>query len=128
MLGDGLVRKCQFKVSTRLLISNWDNDAGGWEGRTCAPARSADPEQRTACSFGESLSLFLWQDGNIVQKYKKNKLLRLKSSLKPPQVLVGNPIHWHEGDIVKQTETLLGPLIRGQTLRRHLSSPWSSIG
>lgn len=75
MLGDGLVRKCQFKVSTGLLISNWDNDARGWEGRTCALARSADPEQRMACSFGESLSLFLWQDGNIVRKYKKEQIL-----------------------------------------------------
>lgn len=101
MLGDGLVRKCQFKVSTRLLISNWDNDARGWEGRTCALARAADPEQRMACSFGESLSLFLWQDGNIVRKYKKNKFLGLRSFLKPRQVLVEKPIHWHEGVIVK---------------------------
>lgn len=115
MLGDGLVRKCQFKVSPRLLISHWDNDAGGWEGRTCALARSADQEQRTACSFGESLSLFLWQDGNIVQKYKKNKFLGLRSCLKPQRVLVGNPIHQREGDIVKQTETFLGPLIRGHS-------------
>lgn len=66
MLGDGLVRKCQFKVSADLLISSRDNDAGGWEGRTCALARSVDPEQRVACSFRESLSLFLWQDGDIV--------------------------------------------------------------
>ena len=28
-LGDGLVRKCQFKVSSDLLISSGDNDAGG---------------------------------------------------------------------------------------------------
>ena len=29
VLGDGLVRKCQFKVSSDLLISSRDNDAGG---------------------------------------------------------------------------------------------------
>lgn len=71
--GDRLIRKCQFIVSSDLLISSGDNDAGGREGRTCARARFMGPEQRVACSFRESLSLFLWQIEDIVWKAKKNK-------------------------------------------------------
>lgn len=45
----------------------------GREGRTCARARFMGPEQRAAGSFRESLSLFLWQNEDIVLKAKKNK-------------------------------------------------------